>query len=103
MKTMKKTTIPETSSKVEQIAFKGLKTLIDDGPMSYVPKSQTTHLIKETLGASFTIYEVEAMLLQSEQESHSQAPYFDGRLLDKIELLKKALGKGAKDGKEETK
>ena len=100
---MTKITIPKTSSKVEQIAFEGLKTLMEDGPMSYVPKSQTTHLIRETLGATFTIYEVEAMLCIVEQESHSQAPYFDGRLLDKIELLKKALGKGAKDGKEETK
>lgn len=57
------------------------------------PKGRTTQLIKDTLGVSFTVFEVEALLSKLENQSRSQAPYFDGRLLDKIELLKTALGK----------
>jgi hypothetical protein len=57
------------------------------------PKGRTTQLIKDTLGVSFTVFEVEALLAKLENQSHSQAPYFDGRLLDKIERLKTALGK----------
>jgi len=57
------------------------------------PKRKTTQLIKDTLGVSFTVLEVEALLAKFENESRSQAPYFDGRLLDKIELLKTSLGK----------
>lgn len=57
------------------------------------PKTRTTQLIKDTLGVSFTVLEVEALLAKFENESRNQAPYFDGRLLDKIELLKTALGK----------
>lgn len=57
------------------------------------PKGNTTQLIKETLGVSFTVFEVEALLAKLENQSRSQAPFFEGRLLDKIELLKTALGK----------
>ena len=57
------------------------------------PKRKTTQLIKDTLGVSFTVLEVEALLAKFENESRNQAPYFDGRLLDKIELLKTSLGK----------
>ena len=57
------------------------------------PKRKTTQLIKDTLGVSLTVLEVEALLAKFENKSRSQAPYFDGRLLDKIELLKTALGK----------
>lgn len=56
-------------------------------------KERTTQLIQETLGVSLTILEVEALLAKFEKKSRSQAPYFDGRLLDKIELLKNALGR----------
>ena len=57
------------------------------------PKGRTTDLIKDTLGVSFTVFEVEALLAKMENRSRSQAPYFDGRLLTKIERLKTALGK----------
>jgi len=57
------------------------------------PKGKTTQLIKDTLGVSYTVFEVEALLAEFENRSRSQAPFFDGRLLDKIELLKTALGK----------
>lgn len=57
------------------------------------PKRKTTQLIKDTLGVAMTVLEVEALLAKFENESRNQAPYFDGRLLDKIELLKTSLGK----------
>ena len=57
------------------------------------PKARTTQLIKNTLGVSLTVFEVEALLAKFENQSRSQAPFFDGRLLDKIERLKTALGK----------
>jgi len=57
------------------------------------PKGRTTQLIKDTLGVSFTVFEVEALLAKLENQSRSQAPYFDGRLLYNIERLKTALGK----------
>tara|TARA_R100000951_G_scaffold7_1_gene8 strand:- start:569 stop:784 length:216 start_codon:yes stop_codon:yes gene_type:complete len=57
------------------------------------PKGRTTQLIKDTLGVSFTVFEVEALLAKLENHSRSQAPYFDGMLLYKIERLKTALGK----------
>ena len=56
-------------------------------------KERTTQLIKDTLGVSLTVAEVESLLVKFENESRSQAPYFDGRLLDKIDRLKTALGK----------
>jgi hypothetical protein len=54
-------------------------------------KKQTTQRIKEVLGASLTIEEVENKLAILEAKSREQAPYFDGRLLDKISLLRTAL------------
>lgn len=54
-------------------------------------KQQTTKRIKEVLGASLTIEEVEIKLAILEAKSREQAPYFDGRLLDKISLVKTAL------------
>ncbi len=54
-------------------------------------KKQTTQRIKEVLGASLTIEEVENKLAILEAKSREQAPYFDGRLLDKISLVKTAL------------
>ena len=54
-------------------------------------KNRTTQKIKDTLGASYTIAEVEKFLKKAEEKSLAQAPYFDGRILDKIQLLKKAL------------
>ena len=54
--------------------------------------NETTQLIKDTLGMSLTVSEVETALETFENQALSQAPYFDGRLLDKIELLKTALG-----------
>jgi len=59
------------------------------------PNGRTTQLIKDTLGVSYTVAEVEAFLAKFENQSREQAPYFDGRLLDKIDLLKTALGKNA--------
>lgn len=54
-------------------------------------KNRTTQKIKDTLGVSYTIAEVERFLKKAEKKSLAQAPYFDGRILDKIQLLKKAL------------
>ena len=59
------------------------------------PNGRTTQLIKDTLGVSYTVAEVEAFLAKFENQSREQAPYFDRRLLDKIDLLKTALGKNA--------
>ena len=56
-------------------------------------KERTPERIKPTLGVSLTVSEVEELLAKLENQSHAQAPYFDGRLLDKIERLKTALGK----------
>lgn len=55
-------------------------------------KTQTTEQIKNTLGASYSIEEVETMLAAMVAESEAQAPCFDGRLLDRIQRLKTALG-----------
>ena len=54
-------------------------------------ENKTTEKIKETLGVSYTVAEVKAFLAEFEAKSQAQAPYFDGRLMDKIELLKSAL------------
>ena len=54
-------------------------------------ETKTTQKIKDTLGASYTIEEVEKILKKLEEKSLAQAPYFDGKILDKIQLLKKAL------------
>ena len=55
-------------------------------------KTQTTEQIKNTLGANYTVEEVETMLATMQRESDAQAPCFDGRLLDRIQRLKTALG-----------
>jgi len=55
-------------------------------------KTETTEQIKNTLGASYSVEEVETMLAAMVAESEAQAPCFDGRLLDRIQRLKTALG-----------
>ena len=54
-------------------------------------KSITTQVIKDSLGASYTISEVEDVLFQSKAKSAAQAPYFDGRLLDRIAKIENIL------------
>ena len=56
-----------------------------------INENQTTELIKDTLGASYTVSEVKLMLAEFTAKSVKQAPYFDGRLLDRIEKLQKSL------------
>jgi len=56
-------------------------------------KKQTTERIKNTLGVNYTVEEVEKMLEEKLIKSKSQAPFFDGRLLDQILRLETALGK----------
>jgi len=56
-------------------------------------KNETTERIKNTLGANYTVKEVEEMLAAKLIKSKAQAPYFDGRLLDQILRLETALGK----------
>jgi|TARA_R110000787_G_scaffold202740_1_gene313346 DNA-directed RNA polymerase specialized sigma54-like protein len=56
-------------------------------------ETETTELIKNTLGASHSVKEVKAWLKDIQKASKAQAPYFDGRLLDQIKKLKTALGK----------
>ena len=55
-------------------------------------KKETTDTIKNTLGASYSVYEVETMLARLLAESKAQAPYSDGRLIDRITRLQTALG-----------
>jgi hypothetical protein len=57
-------------------------------------ENQTTEQIKNTLGASYTISEVKASLEDARITSAKQAPYFDGRLLDRIARLELALDGG---------
>lgn len=54
-------------------------------------ENQTTQAIKNTLGATYSVKEVKAFLEAAELESAAQAPYFDARLLRRIERLRKAL------------
>lgn len=54
-------------------------------------KNQTTERIKNTLGANYTVLEVEKMLAEKLIKSKLQAPHFDGRLLDQILRLETAL------------
>jgi len=83
---MQKTIIPKTSSQVERIAFKGLKTLIDtahqetrDGYLSDVFGFDTDEgSLRETLELF-------------EEKLARQAPYFEGWLLDKVAKLKQAF------------
>lgn len=56
------------------------------------PPDQTTQQIKETLGATYTTAEVTAFLGEVDDKLGQQAPYFDGRLLDRKARLEKALG-----------
>ena len=56
------------------------------------PPDQTTQQIKETLGATYTTAEVTAFLGEVDAKLGKQAPYFDGRLLDRKARLEKALG-----------
>ena len=55
-------------------------------------ENQTTEQIKNTLGASYTVSEVKGFLAEMRVTSAKQAPYFDGRLLDRIARLELALG-----------
>ena len=54
-------------------------------------KGFTHQAIKNSLGASYTIEEVETMLHDMQVTSQAQAPYFDGRLLDRIKKFEKVL------------
>ena len=56
-----------------------------------IKENQTTQKIKDTLGVNFTVAEVRQLLAKYEAQSAKQAPYFDGRLLDRIERLKSCL------------
>tara|TARA_R100001244_G_C5152074_1_gene129810 strand:+ start:328 stop:501 length:174 start_codon:yes stop_codon:yes gene_type:complete len=53
---------------------------------------QTTQMIKDTLGATYTNEEVATFLKEVTDRLDKQAPYFDSRLLDKKAMLEKALG-----------
>lgn len=44
-----------------------------------------------------TIQEMKEMLSQMEERSNAQAPYFDGRLLDKIDGLREMIKDAEKD------
>ena len=54
-------------------------------------KNKTTQQIKDYLGVSLTIAEVEKEISALQEKIDSQAPYFNGRDLDKIEYLKKSI------------
>ena len=54
-------------------------------------KNKTTEKIKNTLGASYTVLEVEAFMYELHKKIEKQAPYFNGRDLDKLELLRESL------------
>ena len=54
-------------------------------------KNQTTQQIKDTLGVSLTVAEVEQKIADLEAEIGRQAPYFNGRDLDRLSLLRKAV------------
>ena len=57
-------------------------------------ENQTTEQIKNTLGGSYTISEVKSYLEDARVASAKQAPYFDARLLNRIERLELALDGG---------
>jgi len=54
-------------------------------------ENQTTQAIKNAFGANYTISEVRTALAEAKAKSTKQAPYFDGRLLDRIAKMEKAL------------
>jgi len=54
-------------------------------------KSKTTDKIRNTLGASYTIGEVERFIYELDKKIQNQAPYFNNRDLDKLELLRESL------------
>lgn len=54
-------------------------------------KNKTTEKIKNTLGASYTIAQVERFVYELQKKIENQAPYFNGRDLDKLELLRESL------------
>ena len=54
-------------------------------------KSKTTEKIKNTLGASYTIGEVERFIYELHKKIEKQAPYFNDRDLHKLEILRESL------------
>lgn len=56
-----------------------------------IDKSKTHPLIKQRLGATYTISELEEKLKTMKRLSATQAPYFEGRLLDRIERIENTL------------
>ena len=52
---------------------------------------QTTNAIKISLGATYTIRELRGFISDDKAKSDAQAPYFDGRLLDRITRLEGVL------------
>jgi hypothetical protein len=53
--------------------------------------TKTTQQIKDYLGASYTVGEVQGFIEALQRKIDSQAPYFNGRDLDRLEYYKKAL------------
>lgn len=53
--------------------------------------TKTTQQIKDYFGASYTVAEVQGFIEELQIKIDKQAPYFNGRDLDKLEYYKKAL------------
>ena len=83
---MTKITIPKTSSKVERIAFQGLKTLIDTAHQ----KTRDDYL-SDVFGFDTDEGSLRETLELFEEKLARQAPYFEGWLLDKVAKLKQAF------------
>ena len=52
---------------------------------------QTTPAIQRAYGASHSIHDLRVTLASLRKESAAQAPYFDGRLLDRIAKLEQVI------------
>jgi hypothetical protein len=54
-------------------------------------KDKTTQQIRDYLGVSYTIAEVEQFIDDLRAKLDRQAPYFNGRDLDKLKYLEKSI------------
>lgn len=54
-------------------------------------KNKTTEKIKNTLGESYTVLEVEAFIYELHKKIEKQFPHFDSRDLHKLEILRESL------------
>jgi hypothetical protein len=55
------------------------------------PKKETTDKIKSTLGASYTVAEVELFIYRLHKKLEKQTPIFNSRDLEKLDQLREAL------------